>query len=197
MKFQFLFFIVSIVLFSCTSNQPEDKAIEDVSSETTEHQTSNSKLSKKDTSYFLETAIGKLPVYSSFEGVAPLFKKNNDTTYIINFWATWCKPCIKELPYFEQVQEKYESSKVQVILISIDSENQLKSKLIPFLATHSLRSKVVIMTDNDYNNWTGNVDEKWNGAIPVTYFYNNKQKIFQGKSFADMEEIEVVLRQLL
>ncbi len=44
----------------------------------------------------------------------------NDTLYVVNFWATWCKPCVAELPYFEEAGEKYKSEKIKVLLVSLD-----------------------------------------------------------------------------
>jgi thiol-disulfide isomerase/thioredoxin len=197
MKFRFLFFIVSLLLISCGQRQENEQTTEKIPNNDTTAVVQKNELPKKDSTFFIKTAIGSLPVYNTFSSVASMFQKNNDTTYIINFWATWCKPCIKELPYFEQVQAQYQNNKVQVILISIDSENQLNSKLIPFLQANPLKSKVIVLTDNDYNSWTPQVDERWSGAIPVTYFYKGGKKVFHSKSFADAEEVKGILKQVL
>ena len=73
-----------------------------------------------------------------FEGVQPFLEKENDTTYLINFWATWCKPCVEELPFIEQIHSDDFDDPVQVILISLDFRNQLESKLIPFIEEHQI-----------------------------------------------------------
>ena len=57
--------------------------------------------------------------YEKFDDIAPLFNKNNDTTYVINFWATWCKPCVEELPYFEDLYAAYSDKKVKIILDTV------------------------------------------------------------------------------
>lgn len=146
---------------------------------------------------YLETAVGKVPVYNTFEGVEPYFKKNNDTTYVINFWATWCKPCVEELPYFEKIQSAYQGKKVQVVLVSMDFERQLEKKLKPFMEEHKLQSEVIVLTDNKYNNWIDKVDPSWGGAIPVTMIYNAQDKKFFGDQFSDFEELESALKAFL
>ncbi|MEM8526694.1 MAG: TlpA disulfide reductase family protein [Bacteroidota bacterium] len=146
---------------------------------------------------YLETAVGKVPVYNTFEGVEPYFKKNNDTTYVVNFWATWCKPCVEELPYFEKIQSAYAGQKVQVVLVSMDFERQLEKKLKPFLEEYKLKSAVAVLTDNKYNNWIDKVDPSWGGAIPVTMIYNSQDRKFFGDQFSDFEELEGALKMFL
>ena len=62
-----------------------------------------------------------------------LLNSKTDTTYVINFWATWCKPCIKELPHFEALEKKFSGSKIKVILVSLDFKRQYDSTLMPYL----------------------------------------------------------------
>lgn len=145
---------------------------------------------------YLETSIGKIPVHSSFEGIESIFEQKNDTTYIVNFWATWCKPCVKELPYFEELQEKYKGEKVQVVLVSLDFKRQLEKKLKPFLEERQLQSRVVVLTDNKYNDWIGDVDTEWTGAIPVTIVYNAKGREFVGEQVADFAELESIMKRV-
>ncbi len=145
---------------------------------------------------YLETSIGQIPVYSSFEGVESIFNQNNDTTYVINFWATWCKPCVEELPYFELVQKKYKDEKIQVVLVSLDFKRQLEKKLKPFLEERNLVSRVVVLTDNKYNNWINRVDADWGGAIPVTVVYNAKERQFVGEQFANFEELDAIVQRV-
>ena len=70
-----------------------------------------------------------VPVYEKFSELESLFQFENDTTYVINFWATWCKPCIEELPYFESLHKKYQDKKVRVVLVSLDFDLSLE---VPF-----------------------------------------------------------------
>ena len=145
---------------------------------------------------YLETSVGAIPVYKSYDDLAYLFEQEDDMTYVINFWATWCKPCVEELPYFEQMQEKYKDENVQVILISLDFKRQLEKKLKPFLEKRKLQSEVVVLADSKYNNWIDNVDEIWDGAIPVTLIYNTNKREFANYQFANYDELEAVLKRV-
>lgn len=137
------------------------------------------------------------PVYERFEDLAPIFQQQTDTTYVINFWATWCAPCVKELPYFEALQKKYLSEKVKVILVSLDFKKQLETKLKPFLEERKLTSSVVVLLDPDANTWVDKVSPEWSGAIPATIVYKKNKKGFFEQSFEDLEELETIITPFL
>ena len=121
--------------------------------------------------------------------------RKNDTTYVVNFWATWCVPCVQELPYFEQLGEKYKSDKVKVLLVSLDMHKMIESKLIPFIKEKELKSEVVLLRDPDSNSWIPKVDSTWSGAIPATIIYNKSKRKFYERSFT-YEELESELNNL-
>ncbi len=96
-----------------------------------------------------------------------------DTTYIVNFWATWCAPCVQELPAFEQVRAANVGKKVKVLLVSLDYASQLDKKVKPFLKQRGLQSETVLLNETDPNTWLNQVDGKWSGALPFTLIVNN------------------------
>ena len=51
--------------------------------------------------------------------------QNNDTLYVVNFWATWCKPCVAEMPYLEEAQKKFANNKVKVVFVSLNYTREL------------------------------------------------------------------------
>lgn len=114
--------------------------------------------------------------------------------HVVNFWATWCPPCVTELPYFEKMSKEYQGKEVKFILISLDFPSQIESRLIPFLKTNKITADVRVMTDLDYNSWIEKVDGSWQGNIPVTLFFNNARKI---KYFHPSELTEKELRDLI
>lgn len=133
-------------------------------------------------------AVEKI-TFSDFEKRS---KSDNDTTYVFNFWATWCKPCVAELPYFDKIGE--ENKKVKVILISLDNALQTP-KVDAFVKEKKVKSEVVIMKDTNYNDWIDKVDSTWSGAIPATLIVNNKtgyRKFHEGDlSYEELKSLTI------
>jgi len=124
--------------------------------------------------------------------------RNTDTTYVINFWATWCAPCVKELPYFEQVNTSFAKQKVKVLLVSMDYASQLDKKVKPFVAKRGLKSEVVLLNETDPNTWMDKVDGKWSGALPFTLILNNgKQKRASFEKEFTQPELTAAVQQFL
>ena len=121
----------------------------------------------------------------TYNEIEPLLKKQNDTTYIINFWATWCAPCVKELPVFEKLNTNYSNKKVKILLVCLDFPNHVNSKLIPFLERKKLKCEVVLLNDINEDYWIKAIDENWSGAIPATIIYSKNKRNFYEQSFDD------------
>lgn len=134
--------------------------------------------------------------FLSYSELEPLLQKKNDTTYVVNFWATWCKPCIAELPYFEKINRSYSEKKVKVILVSLDFPKKVESQVLPFIEKNKLQSHIVLLDDPDANSWIPKVDETWSGAIPATLIYKNDSRKFYEKSFT-YDELENEIQSIL
>ena len=141
--------------------------------------------------------LGSIPVYETFEEIEPLFRQQNDTTYIVNFWATWCKPCIEELPYLEQLNEAETEQPLKVVLVSLDFPKHLESKLLPFVEKQQLRSQVEVLLDGDYNSWIDKVSTEWSGAIPATYIYKRDASLFIGEPFESYDDLTQSVKTIL
>nr|WP_299000861.1 TlpA disulfide reductase family protein [uncultured Allomuricauda sp.] len=137
----------------------------------------------------------KFPVYN-FDSFEPLLHKEDDITYVVNFWATWCKPCIEELPYFEKVNAEFKDDNVKVVLVSLDMPSMWKSRLEPFVEKKALQSEVVILDDPKQNTWIPKVSEEWGGGIPATLIYNQGKRSFYERGFT-YEELTKELNQFI
>ncbi|MEP6949818.1 MAG: redoxin domain-containing protein [Ginsengibacter sp.] len=104
--------------------------------------------------------------------------KGTDTTYIINFWATWCAPCIKELSHFEKLGQQLKTEKLKVLLISVDFKSQLVSSVIPFIKRKKLKSEVFLLDEENQQEFIERIDTSWSGSIPATLFVKNNRRKF-------------------
>lgn len=129
-------------------------------------------------------------VYDSLPQLQDRIRQAGDTTLLINFWATWCKPCIEELPCFEDLRKKYPEGKVQIVLVSLDFKSQLEKKFVPFLKNQQLNCEVVLFTDQDVNTWIPYIEEEWDGAIPATMVMKGDKKDFSLGKFDSLTDLE-------
>jgi thiol-disulfide isomerase/thioredoxin len=139
--------------------------------------------------------ISSVKTYN-YNELKPLLEKNDDKIYVINFWATWCAPCVKELPYFEKLNKEYTDRNVEVLLVSLDFPKQVEKKLIPFINRKKIMSEVVLLDDVNEDFWIKAIDENWSGALPATIIYNNSNRKFYEQSF-DYETLENELKTFL
>jgi thiol-disulfide isomerase/thioredoxin len=97
---------------------------------------------------------------------------NQDTVYVVNFWATWCAPCVKELPEFDKVSERYSGRPVKVLLVSLDFKEAYPKKLESFISKKKLKPEVVWFNETNANMFIPKIDNSWSGSIPATWIVN-------------------------
>lgn len=118
------------------------------------------------------------------EGLEQLLKEQGNGVLLINFWATWCRPCVAELPQIEALHDQFAAEDLEIILLSLDFENQIGSKLLPFIEENKLRSTVSFLEAGNPNDWIDKVEPKWSGAIPFTLILDStreKRWFFEGQ----------------
>lgn len=126
------------------------------------------------------------PIVETFDELALVFEQKNGKTYVINFWATWCGPCVEELPYFEKLNEEED---VEVILVSLDFKREVRGKLLKFVREQPLNLPVIAFIDPQTNIWIDRVDPEWGGAIPITIIYRNDQRQLVLDQFPNYEAL--------
>lgn len=122
---------------------------------------------------FFVTLVMRIPVVK-IDALNTRLKNGGDTIYVVNFWATWCGPCVAELPYFEKLDSVYKDKKVKVILVSTDFRKDIDTRLKPFVEKRKLHSEVNFLDEIYDNEWIPKVDSAWQGNIPATKIYNAK-----------------------
>lgn len=130
-----------------------------------------------------------------YEGLTELLPKSDDQIVVVNFWATWCKPCVKEMPYFNELSRKYaDNPSVKVILVSLDMESHMQNRILPFIKERKLHPRVILLDDPDANAWIDKVHPSWSGAIPATLVYKGEHKQFYEQSFHSLDELEQIIK---
>jgi thiol-disulfide isomerase/thioredoxin len=119
-------------------------------------------------------AVAQVKVYR----IDDLLKRinNADTTYVVNFWATWCKPCIKELPAFDSLFVKSKGTPTKVLLVSLDFKEDLQKRLVPFIKKNSIKAECVLLDESNGNDFINVISPDWSGAIPATLFKKGDKK---------------------
>jgi thiol-disulfide isomerase/thioredoxin len=132
------------------------------------------------------------------QDVVNYYSKNNDTTYIVNFWSTYCQPCIEEMPYLQSISKKYAAKKVKLVFVSLDVKSFYPKKLNAFLKKKKITATTIWLNETNADIFCPAVDEKWSGAIPATIIVHNKKgyKQFYEEQFTP-QQFEEALKKAL
>lgn len=125
----------------------------------------------------VQAAKGQKIEYLKIPELEKILNNGEDKLFVVNFWATWCAPCVSELPAFEKVAKEFSKTKVRFLLVSLDFPSQIEKQLIPFLKKNKISLDVAVMMETDANLWIDKVDPSWQGNIPSTLVLNNPKKI--------------------
>lgn len=137
---------------------------------------------------------------SRYEPLLARFKALPDQLVLVNFWATWCKPCVQELPHFRKVINEYkqQGKALHFIMVTLDTKDNLESSVLPFLKKNDYQAEHYLLDDNGrMNEWIPRINPQWEGEIPATALYKNgEQVVFKAGQLSE-EELRALLRQYL
>ncbi len=139
---------------------------------------------------------GPPPVYADYAEVSALFAQRNDTTYLINFWATWCKPCLEELPLLQQLQDSCSDAPLRVILVSLDTEAGAIARIPDYLSGRAIDLPTLVLTD-ERRTWMRALDENWDGSLPTTFVYRNALRYIYRRNFRTLPDAAAAVEPLL
>lgn len=131
----------------------------------------------------------------TYEQLEKKWKNTSDTVYLFNFWATWCKPCVEELPAFLKLDQELKQQPFKLILVSLDFPQHIDTRVIPFIKKNQIQCEVVIL-DDDANQWINKVNPQWDGSIPVTLLIKNNKLEFYDRTFDYQSLLEIVTPKL-
>ena len=142
---------------------------------------------------------GKVPLpvpVVDYEGLRPLIRPTGDTTFVVKFWATWCVPCVQELPYFLALDSVMAEKPFRLILVSLDFRKDFERRLAPFVREHGIESKVIVLDDNRMDYWINDIEPAWSGAIPATLVRRGNDQRFYERTFHGLSELLDIVKPL-
>lgn len=136
----------------------------------------------------------RIEILGSFDKLEELMDRHQDKTLVVNFWATTCPPCLKEMPLLNGLDQSSED--IKVLLVSMDESRHLASRVEPYVRKHDIKPEVVILGDENYSAWLDRVDSSWYGALPATLMLKEGQRNFRFGAYHNMLELTDDIDQL-
>jgi thiol-disulfide isomerase/thioredoxin len=135
-----------------------------------------------------------IEVIEQFDHLQARFDTELDQLWVVNFWATSCAPCIKELPLFQQLEK--DNKEAKILLVSLDKAKDLGSRIYPFVQKHGITPEVIVLGDQNYSYWTEKIDPSWYGALPATIIFKGNQRTFRFGEYESYEELEADVQRI-
>lgn|SRR5690606_36149886 len=141
----------------------------------------------------------QIALITDYNDLFAKFTKDDDKLYVVNYWATWCKPCIEELPEFMEVNRELENENdFEMILVSLDKASALETDVKAFIKKNNISTDVYLLSDNKRQmEWIPLVNERWSGAIPATALYKNGKQLSFTEGTLTKEQLKELINKNL
>jgi thiol-disulfide isomerase/thioredoxin len=133
----------------------------------------------------------KMMKYADFKSD---YLQPNDELVIFNFWATWCKPCVEELPYFLQLARE---KQIRLVLVSLDFPRHVDKKVLPFIRQQGITEEVILLDEANAGVFIDDIDPNWEGSIPATLLWQQGKVGFFEGSFHSTDELQAFITKSL
>ncbi len=137
-----------------------------------------------------------LVTLDKFNALSPRIFNSSDTTYVVNFWATSCPPCIKEMPHFNALEINMKHKPVKIYLVSLDLIKDTETRVRPFIAKHHILPRVIHLRDDFYSEWVDKIDPSWYGALPATIIVKGQARKFYFGAFEQYNDLKQALDEV-
>lgn len=117
---------------------------------------------------------------------------NSDTTYIVNFWATWCKPCMEELQAIDSVGMENKSGKIKLVFVNLDFRDK-KNQVNSALKRKGIQSSCVLLDEVNGNVYINQISPDWSGSIPATLLKKGVRQVLLDKKLSS-EQLRTALK---
>lgn len=130
-------------------------------------------------------SLGTQPIPTEVLSVVPvngctlhhMIESSRGHVVVLNFWATWCAPCVAEFPDLVRLRDSYIDRNVDVLLVCANDPTEDGAKVREFLASQHVSFKTFMKQSGDDEAFINAVNRNWSGALPATFLFDRNGKV--------------------
>ena len=112
-------------------------------------------------------------------GLVQALERGRGRVVVLNLWATWCPPCVEEMPHFAAFHRRYAPKGVKLLSVSVDHPDTLEDRVRPFAREHNLPFGVLVVDERSPEALGRALNVEWGGSVPVTFVFDKKGRLRQ------------------
>lgn len=148
------------------------------------------------TNAYTQESLKPIKVYKDFDLFEKeVLDKTNETPTLINFWATWCVPCMEEMPLLLEAFRDAKYDHVNFVFVSMDFQKDIESKLREYITKENIISNTVVLAAPKSNQWINQVSEEWTGALPFTMIINQSKGVTHEGKLKSMQQLKEMFKK--